>query len=258
MWSPHSPDTIATACGDGHLRVFDLRASNPAVAGPAPVLTVPVGGEVLTCDWNKYRPMTVATGSTDKSIKVWDLRAAGGAAGAGAGQAGGASQQQHGQITAVCTGHDYAVRRVAFSVSPRMHTVIPPPRGTHSTTHASLAATLGISLGISIVRHVGTDMGRRPSCSLPGLCSFEVGPTARWGRRNSQGSRCTHRVCSRFRLELVPRRARGDDGMGHVSSSLAGLIIHTMSHFQLSANKLIQLQKSIQHESSGASRRCGV
>lgn len=121
LWSPHNPDMLATACGDGHVRIFDLRAapaSNP-VAGPAPVATIPVGGEVLSLDWNKYRSFHLATGSTDKSVKVWDLRsvASGGAhaqptppppPGAPGGPASG-------QITSICTGHDYAVRKVAFS-----------------------------------------------------------------------------------------------------------------------------------------------
>lgn len=155
MWSPHSPDLIATACGDGHLRLFDLRTQTAAspVAGPAPVMTVPVGGEVLTCDWNKYRPMTIATGSTDKSIKVWDLRSV--------------QQQQQpqpgaqaqGQITAVCTGHGYAVRRIAFSVSFRLHR---SPYIITMLTFASilpLSATLPFSLGICVLRHVRTRMG---------------------------------------------------------------------------------------------------
>lgn len=125
IWSPHSPDVLATACGDGHARLFDLRA-NPAptagspgaVAGAQPIATVPVGGEVLTLDWNKYRTFNLATGSTDKAVKVWDLRSVSSSAGsmarpppgAPAGAGGGL-----GQVTAICTGHEYAVRKVAFS-----------------------------------------------------------------------------------------------------------------------------------------------
>lgn len=113
-WSPHNGDLIATACGDGHLRLYDVRSSalGTGAAGAAsqtPVAVVPVGGEVLCLDWNKYRPMTLATGSTDRGVKVWDLRGAGKA---GPGMPGGL---QGGENTAVLLGHEYAVRKVAFS-----------------------------------------------------------------------------------------------------------------------------------------------
>lgn len=111
-WSPHNGDLLATACGDGHLRLYDVRSSTlgtGAAGAPtrAPVATVPVGGEVLALDWNKYRPMTIATGSTDRGVKVWDLR--------GAGKAGMPGGLQGGENTAIMMGHQYAVRNVAFS-----------------------------------------------------------------------------------------------------------------------------------------------
>lgn len=129
MWSPHHPDILATACGDGHLRLFDLRqaysAPSPSMTGglstPTPaVATVPVGGEVLSLDWNKYRQWHIATGSTDKTIKAWDLRSVGsmvdrGGMTAGAPPPGAPPPMGQGQITAICTGHDYAVRKVAYS-----------------------------------------------------------------------------------------------------------------------------------------------
>lgn len=119
-WSPHSADLLATACGDGHLRLFDLRSSTMTSAAPgvgasqAPVATVPVGGEVLSLDWNKYRPMTLATGSTDRAVKVWDLRALVAASASSPGQpaAGGAMGPAN---TAIMMGHEYAVRKVAWS-----------------------------------------------------------------------------------------------------------------------------------------------
>lgn len=129
IWSPHSPDVLATACGDGHARLFDLRA-NPApgpggaagvvnpVAGPQPVATVPVGGEVLTLDWNKYRSFHLATGSTDKSVKVWDLRSVSSSPASSMARpppGAPAPSGGMGQVTAICTGHEYAVRKVAFS-----------------------------------------------------------------------------------------------------------------------------------------------
>lgn len=112
-WSPHNGDLIATACGDGHLRLYDVRTSSlgtGAAGAPTqtPVAVVPVGGEVLSLDWNKYRPMTLATGSTDRGVKVWDLRGAGKPTGMAGGLHGG-------ENTAVLLGHEYAVRKVAFS-----------------------------------------------------------------------------------------------------------------------------------------------
>ncbi|GAC73003.1 peroxisomal targeting signal type 2 receptor [Moesziomyces antarcticus T-34] len=104
-FSPHSPDLLATACGDGHLRLFDLR--QPAAQ---PTATVPVGGEVLCLDWNKYRPMTIATGSTDRVIKTWDLRNA-------VSKPPGAMASPLDVATplAAILGHEYAVRKVAYS-----------------------------------------------------------------------------------------------------------------------------------------------
>ncbi|TKY84661.1 hypothetical protein EX895_006563 [Sporisorium graminicola] len=104
-FSPHNPDLLATACGDGHLRLFDLR--QPAAQAS---VTVPVGGEVLCLDWNKYRPMTLATGSTDRVIKTWDLRSA-----LSKPNAGVASPLEMGTPTAAMLGHEYAIRKVAFS-----------------------------------------------------------------------------------------------------------------------------------------------
>ncbi|CAO1631251.1 unnamed protein product [Parajaminaea phylloscopi] len=121
IWSPHAPDILATASGDGHARLFDLRttATSHAVAGAQPIATIPVGGEVLALDWNKYRQFHLATGSTDKSVKLWDLRAVSSNPSAAAmpppGAAGVNAGPPAGQITAICTGHDYAVRKVAFS-----------------------------------------------------------------------------------------------------------------------------------------------
>lgn len=111
-WSPHNGDLLATACGDGHLRLYDLRVSSMGTGAAglqtqAPVAVVPVGGEVLSLDWNKYRQMTIATGSTDRGVKIWDLR------GAGKANAGGAAAAS--QSYAVLLGHEYAVRKVAFS-----------------------------------------------------------------------------------------------------------------------------------------------
>lgn len=104
-FSPHDPEVLATACGDGHLRLFDLRTGAQQA-----MVTVPVGGEVLCLDWNKYRPMTIATGSTDRVVKTWDLRSA-----SSAQPGGGVTPLQMGTPTAALMGHEYAIRKVAYS-----------------------------------------------------------------------------------------------------------------------------------------------
>lgn len=79
---------------------------------------------MLSLDWNKYRQWTIATGSTDKTIKVWDLRSVGHSLSTASTPA--PPQQppppgsmvpsnQQGQLLSLCTGHAYAVRKVAFS-----------------------------------------------------------------------------------------------------------------------------------------------
>jgi len=60
-------------------------------------MTVPPPAELLTHDWNKYRSTILATGSVDKLIRTFDLR------------------NPNAGPVAVLTGHDYAVRRVAWS-----------------------------------------------------------------------------------------------------------------------------------------------
>ncbi|PWY98354.1 WD40 repeat-like protein [Testicularia cyperi] len=112
-FSPHSPDLLATASGDGHMRLFDLRQSTAAAA--APVATVPVGGEVLSVDWNKYRPMVLATGSTDRVAKTWDLRHLGSAQQTPAGMGAGIDTTTAATPLAAMLGHEYAIRRVAWS-----------------------------------------------------------------------------------------------------------------------------------------------
>jgi peroxin-7 len=65
---------------------------------------------VLCLDWNKYRPMTIATGSTDRVIKTWDLRNA-------VSKPPGAMASPLDVATplAAILGHEYAVRKVAYS-----------------------------------------------------------------------------------------------------------------------------------------------
>ncbi len=70
---------------------------------------------MLSLDWNKYRPMTIATGSTDRSVKVWDLRRAGVAAATGGGGAGAGMLGTDASMVSALLGHEYAVRKVAWS-----------------------------------------------------------------------------------------------------------------------------------------------
>ncbi|MCJ1275308.1 peroxisomal targeting signal 2 receptor [Puttea exsequens] len=111
-FSPHSPSLLTAVSSDSHLRLFDLRT--PSSASNHLVLTIPIHApstnttspnpaagpfppnEALTHDWNKYRENVVAVAGVDRLIRTFDLRA------------------QQGP-TKVLAGHDYAVRRVAWS-----------------------------------------------------------------------------------------------------------------------------------------------
>ncbi|KZW03223.1 WD40 repeat-like protein [Exidia glandulosa HHB12029] len=119
-WSPHTPALLASVSADGTLKLFDLRSpfsalpstpapptpKNSASWAPPPVPLAPPtmsvvahAGEVLTLDWNKYRPMVLATGGVDRAIKVWDAR----------------NMSRPAEEGAPLLGHEYAVRRVAWS-----------------------------------------------------------------------------------------------------------------------------------------------
>lgn len=113
MFSPHNPEIVTAVARDSHLRVYDLRtpasASNHltlAIPIHAPSKmqipgTVPIGAvgptECLTHDWNKYRDTIVATAGVDGAVRVFDIRSPGA-----------------GPIS-VLGGHEYAVRKVAWS-----------------------------------------------------------------------------------------------------------------------------------------------
>lgn len=53
--------------------------------------------EILTHDWNKYNDTVIATGGVDRAIRVFDIRNASGGP------------------TSLLVGHEYAVRRLAWS-----------------------------------------------------------------------------------------------------------------------------------------------
>lgn len=126
LFSPHSPDMLASCSSDGLLKIWDLRTASAATpnnpATPAsnappskPALMIPAHPtEVLSLDWNKYRPDTIATGSVDRTVRIHDLRMASGAAGGGGIMANSPVGGGKGTL-ATLIGHDYAIRRVAWS-----------------------------------------------------------------------------------------------------------------------------------------------
>ncbi|KAF8757738.1 WD domain, G-beta repeat [Rhizoctonia solani] len=125
LFSPHTPDILATASTDGTMRLFDLRvplhslqpAANPnaptlplsSTPLARPSLTIPAHGtEILSLDWNKYRPWVLASSSVDKSVKIWDAR-----------QIQSNPTGEQGLVGGTCEidllGHEYAVRKVQWS-----------------------------------------------------------------------------------------------------------------------------------------------
>lgn len=81
--------------------MYDLRT--PSSASNHLTLSIPMHAptyapaEALTHDWNKYHEHVIATAGVDKLIRVFDVRAAG-----------------KGPLS-VLSGHDYAVRKIAWS-----------------------------------------------------------------------------------------------------------------------------------------------
>jgi peroxin-7 len=108
---PSNPALISAVSSDSHLRLFDLRtpfsakyhlvATIPVHAPPANPGLAPAGpsppAEVLTHDWNKYNDTVVATGGVDRVLRTFDTR------------------NPNGGPLSVMHGHDYAVRRLAWS-----------------------------------------------------------------------------------------------------------------------------------------------
>lgn len=113
MFSPHSADTLASCSSDGTLKIWDLKqvgSGMPTGVQPPPAdraaLTIPAHPtEILSLDWNKYQPNIVATASVDRSIRVHDLRMA----------SSGPTPDANRSCIATLLGHDYAIRRIAWS-----------------------------------------------------------------------------------------------------------------------------------------------
>ncbi|PHH80339.1 hypothetical protein CDD80_1978 [Ophiocordyceps camponoti-rufipedis] len=98
---PSNPALISAASSDGHLRVFDLRL--PPSAKYHLAVAIPVRpqssspAELLTHDWNKYNETVIAAAGVDRLISTYDIR-----------------NPAPTPIT-VMQGHEYAVRRIAWS-----------------------------------------------------------------------------------------------------------------------------------------------
>ncbi|KAK5660256.1 hypothetical protein OQA88_12795 [Cercophora sp. LCS_1] len=127
-FAPRNPALISAASADSHLRVFDLRT--PVTARYHLATTIPVhappngsvlphiapshpGGplgptyagavpnEILTHDWNKYDEYVIAAAGVDRVIRTFDIR------------------NPTGGPVSILTGHDYAVRKLAWSPHAR-------------------------------------------------------------------------------------------------------------------------------------------
>lgn len=111
-YCPSNPNIISAVSTDSQLRIFDLRTPVNAqyhlttkipVHQPPPVPMPPglsppcMPAEILTHDWNKYRDTVIATGGVDRVIRTFDIR------------------NPTAGPTSIMMGHDYAVRRLAWS-----------------------------------------------------------------------------------------------------------------------------------------------
>lgn len=126
LFSPSQPSIIASCSSDGSLKIWDTRVplppsspspSTPALATAQVTIPAHIGSEILDLDFNKYDPNLIATASVDRSVKIHDLRAAA-ASSAPPATAPGASSIPHvvpNATVATLLGHEYAVRRVAWS-----------------------------------------------------------------------------------------------------------------------------------------------
>ncbi|KAK4055972.1 peroxisomal targeting signal 2 receptor [Microbotryomycetes sp. JL221] len=116
IFAPQQPSTIASCSTDGTLKLWDTRAPiMPSAAGqPAnAALTIQAHPtETLSLDWNKYHQHLIATGSVDRTIRVHDLRMA---AGQQPSTPAAVPTMQPNVTVATLLGHEYAVRKVAWS-----------------------------------------------------------------------------------------------------------------------------------------------
>jgi peroxin-7 len=111
LFSPHTPQIVATCSTDGTMKIFDMRlplSTQPHSPAPASLVIPAHGNEILSLDWNKYRPFVLASASVDRTVKVWDCRMVKlGDTSAGP-EVGGICERE-------LRGHEYAVRKVQWS-----------------------------------------------------------------------------------------------------------------------------------------------
>lgn len=88
--SPLIPNTFASVSADGFLKIWNVFNKD------RPVACLQSESEILTCDWCKFDQNILATGSADGCVRGYDIR-------------------YFGVPTFVLSGHDYAVRKIAFS-----------------------------------------------------------------------------------------------------------------------------------------------
>ena len=77
IWSPHSrfgATLLATACTDGHLRIFDIRSPVSKSRAQVDIEAHIGGGECLSLDWSKYDDVGLVSGGSDALVKCWDIR----------------------------------------------------------------------------------------------------------------------------------------------------------------------------------------
>lgn len=88
--SPLIPNTFASVSADGFLKIWNVFNKD------RPVACLQSESEILTCDWCNFDQNILATGSADGCVRGYDVR-------------------YFGVPTFVLKGHDYAVRKIAFS-----------------------------------------------------------------------------------------------------------------------------------------------
>lgn len=113
-----------------HAQPKALPGNQPPPPGVAP-------NEILTHDWNKYRDSIVATAGVDRIIRVFDIRAPG-----------------QGPLTQLI-GHDYAVRRIAWS--PHLPDVLLSASYDMTARVWSDGSAMGVQTGEA---QAGREMGR--------------------------------------------------------------------------------------------------